>query len=90
VRQPTHSETQFGRICRTNDLIGVWNIPEIFRLKKKQDKLYVSFKEISMKLLTPTLLKVFRVLFHHYSLHAPEHVGQFAGSLLPLEDWQHR
>lgn len=43
-----------------------------------------------MKLLTPTLLKVFRVLFHHYSLHAPEHVGQFAGSLLPLEDWQHR
>jgi hypothetical protein len=41
-----------------------------------------------MKLLS-TLAKYFRALTHHYSLHTPGHVGQFAGSLLPLSDWQH-
>ena len=43
-----------------------------------------------MKLLAVTFSKCFRAVFHHYSLHAPEHVGQFAGSLLRMEDWQHK
>ncbi len=41
-----------------------------------------------MKLLS-MLKKCFRALTHHYSLHTPEHVGHFAGSLVPLGDWQH-
>jgi hypothetical protein len=42
-----------------------------------------------MKILSE-LSRCFRVLTHHYSLHAPEHVGPYAGSLLLLEDWQHK
>jgi hypothetical protein len=26
---------------------------------------------------------------HHHQLHAPEHVGPFAGSLLERKDWDH-
>ncbi len=43
-----------------------------------------------MKLFSSTLSKFYRAFFHHYSLHTPEHVGQFAGSLLPITDWQHK
>jgi|APGre2960657404_1045060.scaffolds.fasta_scaffold16899_4 hypothetical protein len=43
-----------------------------------------------MKLFTSLLSKFYRVFFHHYSLHAPEHVGPFAGSLLPRNDWDHK
>ena len=42
-----------------------------------------------MKFVFATLSKCFHALVHRHALHAPEHVGQFAGSLLPLEDWQH-
>jgi hypothetical protein len=41
-----------------------------------------------MKLLS-MLSKGLRALTHRYALHTPVHVGPFAGSLLPLEDWQH-
>jgi hypothetical protein len=41
-----------------------------------------------MKMLS-MLAQGFRALTHHYSLHVAEHVGPFAGSLLPLSDWQH-
>lgn len=41
-----------------------------------------------MKLLS-MLKQFFRALTRHYSLHTPEHVGQFAGALVPLGDWQH-
>ncbi len=32
---------------------------------------------------------VWRALTGHHPLHDAEHVGQFAGSLLPKEDWDH-
>jgi len=51
----------------------------IYRLKKG----------ISMKMLS-MLAHCFKAITHHYVLHTPEHVGPFAGSLLPLIDWQHR
>ena len=28
-------------------------------------------------------------LVRHHQLHQPEHVGMFAGSLLPVRDWEH-
>jgi hypothetical protein len=31
----------------------------------------------------------FQRLTHHYQLHQPEHVGAYAGSLLPRQDWDH-
>ena len=43
-----------------------------------------------MKLISLAFSKFCRAIVRHYSLHAPEHVGQFAGSLLPLEGWQHK
>ena len=43
-----------------------------------------------MKLLVATISKCFRAVFHHYSLHAPEHVGQYAGSLLRFDEWDHK
>jgi len=42
-----------------------------------------------MEQITAIFSKCYRAFFHHYALHEPEHVGQFAGSLLPLDDWQH-
>jgi hypothetical protein len=35
------------------------------------------------------LVRWFLRLTHHHQLHQPEHVGAFAGSLLPREDWDH-
>jgi hypothetical protein len=42
-----------------------------------------------MKLLS-ILARCLKVLTSHYPLHKPEHVGQFASSLVALGDWQHR
>jgi hypothetical protein len=42
-----------------------------------------------MNKITISLARWFKALVHHYSLHEPEHVGQFAGSLVPMGDWQH-
>jgi len=42
-----------------------------------------------MKVITVKLLSCIQAMFHHYSLHAPEPIGQFAGSLLPFSYWQH-
>jgi hypothetical protein len=36
------------------------------------------------------LTKCIKALTHHLSLHTLEHVSQFAGSLLPLADLEHR
>jgi hypothetical protein len=33
--------------------------------------------------------KMLRALTFHPHLHAPEHVGPFAGSLLKRSDWDH-
>jgi hypothetical protein len=41
-----------------------------------------------MKLLS-ALARCFKALTHHHSLHAPEHVGAFAGALVTLSDWPH-
>lgn len=38
---------------------------------------------------TVLLLGWFTLLTRHYSLHSPEHVGMFAGSLLQRGDWDH-
>jgi hypothetical protein len=42
-----------------------------------------------MEQISAIFSKCVHAFFHHYALHEPEHVGQFAGSLLPLSDWQH-
>ncbi len=34
-------------------------------------------------------MRWFSAMVRHYKLHAPEHVGMFAGSLLQREDWDH-
>lgn len=39
--------------------------------------------------ITLIALGLFAVLTKHYSLHQPEHVGMFAGSLLQRSDWDH-
>jgi hypothetical protein len=46
------------------------------------------FQKAAMKLLS-MFAKGYRALTRRHSLHASEHVGPFAGSLLHLEDWQH-
>jgi hypothetical protein len=38
---------------------------------------------------TAAVLGWFALLTRHYSLHRPEHVGMFAGSLLQRGDWDH-
>jgi hypothetical protein len=35
------------------------------------------------------LARCLKSLTHHYSLHAPEHVGTFAGAYLERRDWDH-
>jgi hypothetical protein len=35
------------------------------------------------------LSRALRALTHHHSLHAPEHIGSYAGSLLEKRDWDH-
>jgi hypothetical protein len=35
------------------------------------------------------LLGAWNTVTGHHQLHSVEHVGQFAGSLLPKEDWDH-
>jgi len=42
-----------------------------------------------MQRFTSTISKCYRAIFRHYSLHTPERIGQFAGSLLPLGGWRH-
>ena len=32
---------------------------------------------------------ILHALLRRYKLHAPEHVGMFAGSLLPRSSWDH-
>jgi hypothetical protein len=39
--------------------------------------------------ITVLVLGLFDLLTRHYSLHSPEHVGMFAGSLLQRGDWDH-
>lgn len=39
--------------------------------------------------ITLALLGLLALLTKHYALHAPEHVGMFAGSLLQRGDWDH-
>ena len=39
--------------------------------------------------ITNLLLRCYAVLTQHYALHAPQHVGPYAGSLLERRDWDH-
>ena len=39
--------------------------------------------------ITVAVLSLFTLLTKHHSLHQPEHVGMFAGSLLQRGDWDH-
>ena len=39
--------------------------------------------------ITDFAIKWIAILTEHHHLHAPEHVGMFAGSLLPRSDWDH-
>ena len=39
--------------------------------------------------ITIIALGLLSALTRHYSLHSPEHVGMFAGSLLQRGDWDH-
>jgi hypothetical protein len=39
--------------------------------------------------ITIAALSLLTLLTKHYSLHSPEHVGMFAGSLLQRGDWDH-
>jgi hypothetical protein len=39
--------------------------------------------------ITVIVLSLLTLLTRHYSLHSPEHVGMFAGSLLQRGDWDH-
>lgn len=38
---------------------------------------------------TAAILGLLVLLTKHHSLHEPEHVGMFAGSLLQRGDWDH-
>jgi len=42
-----------------------------------------------MQKLSTCLVRVYLALTRHYALHTPEHVGQYAGSLLERRDWDH-
>jgi len=39
--------------------------------------------------ITELAIKWVAILTEHHHLHAPEHVGMFAGSLLARSDWDH-
>jgi hypothetical protein len=39
--------------------------------------------------ITLAVLSLFTLITKHHSLHQPEHVGMFAGSLLQRGDWDH-
>lgn len=39
--------------------------------------------------ITDLAIRWLAILTAHHQLHAPEHVGMFAGSLLAREDWDH-
>ncbi len=39
--------------------------------------------------ITLAVLSLLALATKHYSLHEPEHVGMFAGSLLQRGDWDH-
>ena len=40
--------------------------------------------------ITIAVLGLLALLTKHHSLHQPEHIGMFAGSLLQRGDWDHR
>jgi hypothetical protein len=58
--------------------------------RHEKRKLYISFLTTAVKLVDATLAKWHLTLVHHHSIHAPEHIGQFAGSLLPFNESQHK
>jgi hypothetical protein len=39
--------------------------------------------------ITSLLIRWYAALTQHHALHAPEHVGPYAGSLLERRDWDH-
>lgn len=39
---------------------------------------------------TAAIVSIYKLLTNRHKLHAPEHVGAFAGSYLQHEDWNHR
>jgi hypothetical protein len=39
--------------------------------------------------ITLAVLSLLTLITKHHSLHQPEHVGMFAGSLLQRGDWDH-
>jgi hypothetical protein len=60
------------------------------RLLHKLNKQFIPFSRSGMFKSIFTALQVAWVkLTCHHQLHGVEHVGQFAGPLLPKEDWDH-
>ena len=39
---------------------------------------------------TAIIVRIYQRLTAHHQLHQPEHIGAFAGSYLPREDWDHK
>ena len=55
----------------------------------QQHKLYILFISCIRKEETAMLKFIINLLTRRHKLHAPEHVGMFAGSLLPRSTWDH-
>ena len=68
----------------------------IYRLFKKEWETIMTFTHAMQSShdarhwpITNLLIRWYAALTQHHALHAPEHVGPYAGSLLERRDWDH-